>query len=350
MKFEQVRIASLAYALPERSVSSEELETRIAPLYERLGLSVGRLELMSGIRERRMWPEGTRPSEAAALAGERALAQAAERGLAPASIGLLIHAAVCRDFMEPATASVVHARLGLAPEALAFDLSNACLGFVNAMVQAGTQLECGAIDAALIVSGEDGGPLVEETLRYLNRGEGIGRKELKAAFSSLTIGSGAVAAVLVRAEEERWADAPSLLGATARSATQHHELCSGGTTGEGPGPLMETDSEALLHAGIELAQTTFGEFCREHDLEPERLDRVITHQVGSAHRRMLLDALGLSTDQDFVTFPTLGNVGSVSLPITLAMAAEAQAVQSGQRVGLLGIGSGLTCQMVDVRW
>ena len=113
---------------------------------------------------------------------------------------------------------------------------------------------------------------------------------------------------------------------------------------------METDSEALLHAGIQLARETFTAFCDEHDLSPEGLDRVMTHQVGSAHRRMLLDALELSTEQDFVTFPTLGNVGSVSLPITLAMAVEAGHVEMGQRVGLLGIGSGLTCQMVDLRW
>ncbi len=350
MKLDHVRIAALAYALPEQSQSSEALEARIEPLYERLGLSVGRLALMSGIHSRRFWPQGTRPSDASARAGERALAQAAQAGFAKESMELLIHAAVCRDFMEPATASVVHARLGLPPQALAFDLSNACLGFVNAMVQAGTQIEAGAIDAALVVSGEDGGPLVEETLRYLNRTEGIGRKELKAAFSSLTIGSGAVACVLVRDQGASTRTLPKLLGATARSATQHHELCSGGATGEGPGPLMETDSEALLHAGIELAQETFAAFCAEHDLSPERLDRVITHQVGSAHRRLLLDALGLSTDQDFVTFPTLGNVGSVSLPITLAMAAEQGAVQTGHRVALLGIGSGLTCQMLDVSW
>ncbi|HPF15136.1 MAG TPA: 3-oxoacyl-ACP synthase III, partial [Planctomycetota bacterium] len=195
MKFRAVRIASLGYALPDQRVSSLEIEARIEPLYRRLGLSQGRLELMSGIAERRLWPKGTRPSSVASQAGERALLAA---GIDRQRIGLVVHGAVCRDFMEPATASVVHANLGLAPEAQAMDLSNACLGFVHAMVHAAGLIEGGFLEAALIVSGEDGGPLVEETIQYLGRETGIGRKELKAAFSSLTIGSGAVAAVLVR--------------------------------------------------------------------------------------------------------------------------------------------------------
>ena len=344
MRFQNVRLQAFGYALPEARITSQELEARIAPLYQRLGLSEGRLELMSGIRERRFWPKGTRPSTVAAAAGERALAAS---GIPRDRIGLLIHAAVCRDFMEPATASVVHARLGLSPNAQALDLSNACLGFVNAMVQAACLLEGGYLEAALIVAGEDGGPLVEQTIQFLNRNEAVGRRELKAAFSSLTIGSGAVAVVLVR---DNGTQGHRLVGATARSATQHHELCSGGQGEHGPGPLMETDSEALLSAGIRLAKTTFEAFCEEQDCSVPSIDRIVTHQVGSAHRKLLLAELRIEAGRDFVTFPELGNVGSVSLPITLALGAEAGFVRPGDRVALLGIGSGLACQMLDVRW
>src|SRR5258706_110019 len=130
MRFEKVRLESFAHQLPEQRLRSAELEQRLAPLYERLKLNAGRLELMSGIRERRAYPRGTRPSAIAAGAGELALARAKfprER------VGALVHAGVCRDFLEPATASVVHERLRLSPACTVFDLSNACLGFANAL-------------------------------------------------------------------------------------------------------------------------------------------------------------------------------------------------------------------------
>ena len=155
MRFESVHIESLGLALPPEATTSDALEERLAPLYDRLGVSVGRLELMSGIRERRFWPAGTRPSDASVLAGEDALARA---GISRDRIGCVVHSAVCRDFMEPATASVVHAKLELPPTAEAFDLSNACLGFANAMALVAGRIERGEIEAGLVVSGEDGGP------------------------------------------------------------------------------------------------------------------------------------------------------------------------------------------------
>jgi 3-oxoacyl-[acyl-carrier-protein] synthase-3 len=210
-------------------------------------------------------------------------------------------------------------------------------------------IEGGAIRFALIVSGEDGGPLVEETLAWLSRGEAVTRRDLKAAFSSLTIGSGAVAAVLQRADDPA-IPGPRLLGATARSATEFNHLCSGDRSDGSSGPLMETDSEALLQAGIDLAEETFAAFTAEHALTPDSIDRVITHQVGSAHRKLLFERLGLDLAKDYSTFPELGNVGSVSMPITLAKAVESDFIDPGHQVALLGIGSGLACQMLHVRW
>jgi len=75
----------------------------------------------------------------------------------------------------------------------------------------------------------------------------------------------------------------------------------------------------------------------------------VTHQVGSVHRRLLFETLGLDVARDCPTFPTLGNVGSVSLPATLSLAREAGFVKLGDRTALLGIGSGLQCLMLAVR-
>ena len=340
MKFEAVRIAALEAVLPETRVTSDALEERILPLYERLRLHVGRLELMSGIRERRFWEPGTRPSAVAARAGAAALEAS---GVDPASIGVLVHASVCRDFLEPATASVVHAELGLPGTCQAFDLSNACLGFANAMALAGGMIERGEIAAGMVVAGEDGGPLVQETLRMLAEDPSVDRAALKRAYASLTIGAGAAACVLDRSGAHR------LVGGTARAATEHHELCAGDRT-DGEGPLMETDSEALLQAGNALARVTWDAFQEEHGWERDSIDRIVTHQVGVAHKRLLFETLELDHARDFTTVETLGNMGSVSLPATLSLAAGEGFVRPGHRVVLQGIGSGLHCLMLAVEW
>jgi len=342
MRFQRVALASIEYVLPDERVRSEELERRLAPLYERLRLREGRFELMTGIVERRHFPPGTRPSSVAARAGRAALAAS---GSIAERVGLLIHASVCRDFLEPATASVVHHELGLRSECAAFDLSNACLGFANSMMLVAQQIESGALEAGIVVAGECGRPLVEATLRTLLENPNADKQTLKSAFASLTIGSGAAAAVLARADLAP--DAPRLVHGVARAATEHHVLCHGDHADGGM--LMETDSEALMHAGAKLARATFHEFLRESEWTRESIDRVVTHQVGVAHRKLVLGEMGLDLARDFPTVETLGNIGSVSLPLSFARAREAGFIERGQRVALCGIGSGLHCLILGVQ-
>ncbi len=344
MRFENTCIESLALTLPDEILTSAEIEERLRPLYERLKLPVGRLELMTGIRERRVWPAGTRASDASALAGRAALQKSA---LSPTQVELFIHSAVSRDMLEPATASFAHRKIGLPGTAQIFDVSNACLGFLNALTVAAGLIESGQIRCALVVAGENGGPLLQQTLQTL-LAQPLSRNEIKPYFANLTIGSGAVAAVVCHRSLVKGC-AHRLLGGVARAATQHSELCQGDTHGA-DSLAMQTDSEQLLVAGVELAKQTWAEFTATNGWTGNSFDRFICHQVGSIHRRKLYETLGLDLAKDFSTFETLGNTGSVALPATLATAVQAGAVREGQRIGLLGIGSGLNCLMLALEW
>ncbi len=344
MRFEQVCIESLAVALPDESWSSAAIEERLRPLYERLKLPFGRLELMTGIRERRVWPWGLRPSDASAAAGKAVLARS---GLPAEKVELFIHAAVCRDMLEPATASFAHRKIGLPASAQIFDVSNACLGFANALTVAAGLIEAGQIGCALVVAGESGRPLVEHTLKTL-LDQPLSRNEIKPYFANLTIGSGAAAAMvchrsLVRGRPHR------LLGGVARAATRYTDLCQGDTF-DAASLSMQTDSEQLLVAGVELAAETWRDFQAATGWTEAQVNRFISHQVGSTHRRKVYEALGLDLAKDFSTFETLGNMGSVSLPATLSAAVDAGAVRDGDRVALFGIGSGLNCLMLALEW
>ena len=348
MRYQHVCLEAFGYTLPEEVVTSDQIETALAPLYRRLRLPEGRLELMSGIRERRFWPRDMLPSEMSVESAEKAIRIS---GIDKGEIGALIHASVCRDYLEPATACVVHHRLGLRRECLVYDVSNACLGVLNGMLQVASMIELGQIRAGLVVGTEGSRQLVETTIRQLNADESLTRDDVKLAVASLTIGSGSVAVVLCDRDLSRTQN--RLTSAVARSNTDFHDLCHSGrdeAAADGMQPLMRTDSEKLMRAGIELAADTFAEFLAATGWSLDQIDKTFCHQVGQAHRRLMFDSLRLDPAIDFPTVEYLGNTGSVALPTAAAIGIEQGRLKQGDRVALLGIGSGINCLMLGVEW
>src|SRR3546814_11312479 len=91
--------------------SSDLIMLRLQPTLERFGIRDNLLEDVAGIYERRVWEDGVMPSDAATRAAQKALAAS---GVAHEHIGILINTSVCRDYLEPSTASIIHGTLGLA--------------------------------------------------------------------------------------------------------------------------------------------------------------------------------------------------------------------------------------------
>ena len=349
MRFKNVYIEGLAYHLPENIVSSEDLEKRLAPVYDRLKLPFGRLEMMTGIKQRRFWDKDVSPSQVASKAGELAILNS---GIDRVEIGCLINASVCRDFLEPATASLVHHNLGLHTNVLVFDISNACLGVLNGMVHIANMIELGQIRAGLVVAGENGGPLVDATIESLLNKPDLTRNEIKSSFASLTIASAAVGILLVHKGLSKYKH--RLLGGYSQTASQFNKLCRGNdnpTTGiTNWSPLMKTDAETMMREGCRLAGQTWA--CAKKILgwANDDVNRVFCHQVGHAHRKLLYETLSLGLEKDFSTLEYLGNTGAASLPSTLALGVEKGFLKSGDRIALLGIGSGLNCLMLGAEW
>jgi len=347
MIFQKVCLDGIAHVLPDRVVRSDELEQRLAPVYERLGRSVGRLEMMTGVRERRFWAPGTTPSQAASLAGARAVEVA---GIDRDAIGCVVNGSVCRDFLEPSTASLVHYNLDLSPSALVFDVTNACLGFLNGLVILGNMIELGQVRAGLVVCAECAETVIESTIGLLLQGEPDNRR-LKLAFATLTLGSGAAAAVLTHESLSRTGH--RLLGGTFKAASEHHGLCLGGPAGAQFGDqflTMQTQAEELKVEGCKLARETWNETCRELGWSNRDVDQVFCHQVGEAHRRLLFQTLELPVGKNFETFSFLGNTGSASLPLGLALGVKEGLLAPGQTTALLGIGSGINCLFLGLAW
>ncbi len=344
MKYSNVCLHTFGYTLPPNEVTSVQLEQRLASVYSRLKLPEGRLELMSGIKARRFWDVGTKPSDGAALAGADAIAKA---DVDPASLECLIFTSVCRDMMEPATATFVHNKLGLSSHCQIFDLSNACLGFLNGMVMLANMIELGQVKRGIIVAGETAEDLVESTINQLLHDTSITRKSIKPVFASLTIGSGAVAVVMEAKDSHDTGH--YLKGGMIRANTSQCDLCKGGAMGE-QGVLMATDSETLLQQGVETASWCWQDFLHEFVASPDDYQQFFCHQVGRAHANLLFEKLALDQTKNFETLEFLGNVGSVSAPITFAIGVEQGALQAGQRGAILGIGSGINSCMLGIDW
>ena len=128
-----VHLASIGIEMAPEVITSATLEDQLAAAWSTMGIAPGQLEQLTGVRERRWWPEGTSISEMAANACQKAL----ESSHLPASIiGQLAYTGVCRESFEPATACSVAARLDLSRGTELFDISNACLGAIDGVVLA----------------------------------------------------------------------------------------------------------------------------------------------------------------------------------------------------------------------
>lgn len=354
MRFGNVSLAAIGYLQPEVEITSEWIESELAETYERLRLPAGRLEGMSGIRSRRIWKDGTRLSDCSAKSCNLALA-AGE--VSAQDVGVLIHASVCREYLEPATACRVHHLVGLPNQSWVYDVSNACLGMLNGAIQIAQLIESGHLKAGLVVGTEDSRGLLKATLHQLKNDMQLTRQSIKPAFASLTIGSGSCAWLLV---DSRWYSnrngAPSnagakLLGGVAIARTEHHGLCQSDTDQAGSGmlPTMNTDSEMLLEAGLSTGKETFEALLKELQWTRGDIKRSVCHQVGGAHRRRMMETLQLDSANDYATFDSWGNTGSVALPIALAKAIEAGFWTEETQGALLGIGSGVNSLMIGLQ-
>lgn len=346
MQYTKVNIAALGYELAPNVVTTDDLEQRLSTAYEALHLQTGQLEALTGIAERRWWDPGFHVADGAIAAGKKAI-QAS--GIPLSDIGMLIYGGVCRENLEPATACAVADGLGLGTETQIYDVSNACLGILNGMVQVANAIELGQITAGVVLSCESSREIVESTIQRILSGSDM--EIFKETIATLTGGSGAVAVVL--SNKTLAPKGHRLLGGVVRSATQHHRLCTWGPdSGHAAAgrTVMRTDSVGVLKHGVALGIETFKALKDALGWSDNLPDKVICHQVGSAHQRTILESIRIDEAKDFSTYRFLGNIGTVSLPITAAIAAERAFLQQGDLVGFLGIGSGLNCIMLGVEW
>ncbi len=399
MKYSRVQMESIGYELPPVVVTSEDLEQRLMPMYDTLHIAPGQLEALTGISERRWWEKGHILSDGAAVAARKALEQS---NVDARDIEALIYTGVCRENFEPATACAVAAQLGVSDDANIYDISNACLGVMNGIIDIANRIELKQIRAGMVVSCETSREIIEIMIeRMLNKRT---MDMFTNSLATLTGGSGAAAVLLTDGSFDN-RETHRLIGGVNQAAPEHHKLCRWGVTmtpqaigdlmfspdkllaaidqvmepevipsvmkdvmtsdklppalasimpkdslPNAVSEIMQTDSVAVLKHGAKLGVKTWGAFLSKMGWARDQVDKVICHQVGEGHRDTILKELGIAPEKDFSTYKYLGNIGTVSVPLTAAIAEQRQFLRKGDRVGFLGIGSGLNCLMLGWEW
>lgn len=329
-------ILSVAAVEAQVPVTSDEIDEMLAPARKRLRLPKGTLQRVAGVYERRWWKDPENGwKQGVVQAAERAMAAA---GITRDQIGILINASVSRQHLEPAMSTHIHDALGLPPSAMNFDITNACLGFVNAMTMVAGLIDAGQIEYALVVGAEDVEEVQRGTIERLNA-KNATREDFNNQFASLTLGSGAAAAVIGRADKHP--EGHRILHTQTRAGTEHHELCIGDMDD------MRTDTAGLLENGLDLVTKTW-QAAEESGRDYAGQDFFVTHQVSMVYTRAFAKSMGIDMEKIPLTFPELGNIAAEAVPLTIGL--HQDKFSKGDKILLLGVGSGLNTAMMEIEW
>jgi len=341
------KIVSIGGFLPERVVDNEELVDMIkAPhlLKRRLSSVIKRI---TGVQTRRYSEKGTSPSDLAAAAGRQALEKA---GLEITDIDTLIFSSTDMDTLEPATANIVQSKLGMAT-VNAFDVSNACNSFLQAINVANSLICTGGAHNVLITTGEIGS--------YVTNREIKNKEDLRFKLGGLTLGGAGAVMVIQRADGTSGVTEVNLL-----SMGEHWELCHVPETTD-----WRKRDDGSIHGWFyldmpELAKlvrpTTVNYFDQykdyrkvSHDEDDfaETVVRLIPHQISSVLIDEMIVATGCDPERTSISADVWGNTASASIPLTLKRAVEEEGLVlgSGQDVMLYGAASGYSLGHLRLR-
>lgn len=324
-----VRVASAGCFLPGTPVSTERVEARIAAASPNLRLRRGLLQALTGIQSRHYLPEDMQASDLAAQAATRALRSA---GATCGDVDLLVWGSASQDLVEPATAHIVAAKLGL--DCPVFDVKNACNSFLNALQVAAALLVTRSYRTALVVTGESPSRAIRWSIDD--------QASFLLSVPGYTMGD-AGAAVLLTYDEA----CEGIFFQEHRAWSRHWSIATlpGGGSMHPRGDewtYFGGDGMRLREAFMSIGPGLFHDTLAATKLRYEDFEAIFCHQVTLPFLELFCAETGLPFERLQVTVPHLGNIASATLPLQLALALDSGRVQCGDRVMLAGLAGGLS--------
>ena len=332
------RLISTGAYIPAQRVTSREIMEQIDSV-NRFDIRYDWLERTTGIYERRVAPDDIKPSDMAA----KAALEAMERGgVKPTEIDAIIYSGVIRDYLEPATAHIVQHKLG-ASNAIAFDVSNACLGFMSAMHLMDSLIATGQARRGLVVTGEKGYDYSQKACGLLSKTQD--RQIFHNLIAGLTIGDAGAAVIM----GPKLAPDTGFMGFIAQSDGQFNNLCFAGGNKDG-GPLV-TNILEIVRETTKLVGPMYHELMEKHlKWRPAELNRYIPHQVGLKSVKKHAEVANVSLNIVPITINFLGNIVSATIPVNLHLLSAKNQLALGEKIYLSGTGSGICLAQAGLVW
>jgi 3-oxoacyl-[acyl-carrier-protein] synthase-3 len=324
-----VMIAGTGSYLPEKVLTNADLESIVETTDEWI-------TTRTGIKERRIAAEGEFTSHMATKAAEKALEQAA---IDPADVQLIIVATITPDTLTPATACYVQQNLG-SLQAVAFDISAACSGFIYAMKIAKRLISDGAFENALIIGAEK----LSSFVNWEDRN------------TCILFGDGAGAAVLRRSKEGEGNIIATDIGTDGR---QTHLLNIPGGGSACPITIKNADQrlaslamlgkEVFKHAVTRMKQSAETVLERA-GIPPEEVKLVVPHQANLRIIDAIADRLTVPKERVFTNLQKYGNTSAAAVAIALDEAHRTGRFERGDKIVLVVFGAGLTWAAAAIEW
>lgn len=318
--------------MPEKILTNEDLSKIVDTSDEWI-------TTRTGIKERRIAAEDQATSDLAAEAARRAIADA---GLSPEDIHLIVVATVTGDMFFPSTACFVQKKIG-ASNAVCFDISAACSGFLYALQVARHFINTGNRTTALVIGAEK----LSSLINWQDRN------------TCVLFGDGAGAVVIRRAQEDE--DAQGRVLSTVMGSDGNLvdllKVPGGGSacpiTAENapsrPNTIHMEGRETFKHAVTRMCQAS-EQALEIAGLSKEDITLIIPHQANLRIIQAIADRLGLPHDKAFINLDKYGNTSAATIPVALDEAHRAGRLKKGDIVLLVAFGGGFTWASSVVRW
>lgn len=322
-----VRIAGVGHYAPERVLTNADFERMFDTSDEWI-------QTRTGMRERHVARADESTSDMALIAAQHALERA---GLTPQDLGCVIVSTVSPDYIFPATACILAAKLGIAGTA-AFDIQIACSGFIYGLTTAASLIRSGVYKRILLVGAEK---LTSET-NYTDRS------------TAILFGDGAGAAVLEASEVDSYLS--SELGSDGSNPKSLYIPAGGTVTPFTPdlvtnngGKIVMNGREVFRHAVTRMTESADRALAKA-GLTRDDVTHLVPHQ---ANRRIIEAAarhLSMPMEKVVINIDRYGNTSAASIPIALSEAYEAGRFHAGDIIMFVGFGGGLSWGAVMWRW
>lgn len=333
----KVQIRALASVLPEQQLLSTELEKQINVGSKNVTLPKGIIEILTGVKSRRVVDESINASD---LATQAALIALHKAKLSVEDIDCLIFAAASGDIMEPATANIVQENLKL--QCPVFDIKNACNSFMNGIEVAESLISSDKYKTILIVNGEVPSRAIRKSVN--------GKDQLRRAFAGYTLGDAGAAMILTPSDGTR-----GILYSQFKSYGDHWRQSTvlGGGTRFPRDPdkgYFEGETAGLKDIFIDIGPKQIYETLEKVGWSLGEVDKIVVHQVSLKTFDLLVKEAKLPKDKLVIVLPELGNMVSASIPVALDQVQQAGELHEGDKILLLGLAAGISIGTMAVIW